>query len=636
MLHALAATLLLLQAQPPAAPAPRHTAVAVGRVLDSATGQPVAGAVVSIIGFPRGTPPRLMTDAQGRFVYRNLPPGSYELTAARPGYLTGFYGQRRHDGPGRRLELAEGERATDVTLMLWKHGAIGGTVVDETGQPMVGVTVRALEKSVAAGKVTWRPVGLSLASDDRGIYRVGSLPPGEYLVSVAAQSITVPTTVLDTYRASAGSDDPPRRALSSAMISLGGGVIATSGAAVAREGESTITLARGLALPNGDGLPSAVYPPTFHPGTTNLAQATIVRVRPGDDRLGVDIQMRPVPAVTVSGTVTGPQGPAAHVAVRLEAPETPRAFSLMGHGTVTDAGGRFTMVQIPAGEYTLSVTQMPPTPASNNRTTTVIESSGGATMSMISVGDGPPEPLSTEPTHWASLPLTVGRRDITGLQIALQEGARFTGHIEFDGTAKPPDADRLRRLSIYAWPADESTVSGNRPAQVETDGRFRTLGMPGGQYILRITGTLPGWTLRSATYEGRDIADRAVAVAGADINGIVVTFTDRPAEISGTVQISGRPDADASVVVFPSDSALWGATANSRRTRLTRVSRTGTFTVSGLPPGSYYVVAIPDEQAGGWNEPAALEAFARSATAIDLGEGAKQALNLRTVREARR
>lgn len=637
MLQVLVASLLLLQPQPVAPAAPRGTALMIGRVIDAGSGKPVSGAVVGIIGFARGNPPLLMTDAQGRFIYRNLPAGAYELRVTRPGYITAYHGQRRPDSPGRRVEVGEGERVTDVTILLWKYAAIGGSVIDEAGQPAVGVQVRALEKQVTLGKTTWRPVGLSLASDDRGIYRIANLSPGEYLVAVTTQSISVPSTVLDTYRSRAGADDPARRALSSAMFSIGGGVIATSGPAVARQGESVITLPRGLALPNGDGASGAVYPPMYHPGVTNLAQATIVRLRSGEDRSGVDIQMRPVPAVAVGGTVMGPQGPVANVAVRLEPPGTPRGFSGMGHGTVTDAAGRFTMLRIPAGDYTLVVTQLPPTPASSNRTTTVIESGGGNVMSMISIGDGPPEPLSNDPTWWASMPLAVGRTDITGMQITLQEGARFSGRIEFDGTTQPPDAARLRRLSIHAWPADDATVSGNRPAQVEEDGRFRTLGVPGGQYIVRVSGTLAGWTLRSAIYEGRDVADTPIAVATGDISGIVITFTDRPAEISGTVQGPGAGgDPDASVIVFPSDPALWTVGANARRTRLARVSRTGSFTIGSLPPGSYYVVAIPDEQASDWTEPSALEVFARVATAVDLTEGIKKTVTLQTVREVRR
>jgi protocatechuate 3,4-dioxygenase beta subunit len=120
MLHATVVSLLLLQVQP-VAPAPRSTALIIGRVVDAASGKPVPGATVGISGasLPRTPlPPRLMTDSQGRFVFRNLAPGSYGLTASRPGYNEGAYGRRRPDGGAQPLDLREGQRATDVTILL--------------------------------------------------------------------------------------------------------------------------------------------------------------------------------------------------------------------------------------------------------------------------------------------------------------------------------------------------------------------------------------------------------------------------------------------------------------------------------------------------------------------------------------
>ena len=631
MLYAVTLTLLWLQAQPSAAEAPT-TAMIVGRVIDAATGAPLAGATVSMLG-ARMQAPRLLTDPQGRFVYRNLPAASYSINVTKPGYLSGAYGRRRNDGPSGQVELAAGERAVDVTILMWRPGVITGTIVDEAGEPMVGVSVRALRRTVAAGRPVLRSAGSTTSTDDRGVYRFSDLEPGEYLIAIPAATGSAPTSLVDAYRAGGSTDDPARRELNSAYFATG--VSSATGANATRVGDRVVSLPRGLAPPTGDGLPSIVYPTTYYPGAPAAREATLLTLRSGEEKTGVDISMRPVPAVKVSGVVVRPDGPAAHYAVELEAAD----HSVVSFGsdnlapvTATDPGGAFLFPSVPAGNYTLRVTRMPASLAERNTTTTVLQGGGGAVSTVISSsGSSTTAPLPTEPSWWATLPLQVGRRDITGLQVPLQEGARFSGRVEFDGTRARPEEDQLRRANIMIVPADGTTISGNRPAYVEADGRFTTIGVPGGRYTLRVASILSGWTFKSAMYQGRDIADRPLDVSSSDVQGIVVTFTDRPPSLTGTVRGPSRPDPEASVVVFPTDPTLWGVSASARRTRITRVAKDGAFTVTGLPPGAYYVLAIPGELAADVNDPRFLEACSREATQVDLDDGSRKAQDLRTI-----
>ena len=71
----------------------------------------------------------------------------------------GRYGQRRAWGQSQLVSLAEGERLTDVKLRVWKYAVIAGTVVDEAGEPVVGVAVRALVKDVVAGRAQYGNTG---------------------------------------------------------------------------------------------------------------------------------------------------------------------------------------------------------------------------------------------------------------------------------------------------------------------------------------------------------------------------------------------------------------------------------------------------------------------------------------------
>src|SRR5215470_710802 len=73
------------------------TAAVSGVVVDVASGRPLEGAIVMLVR--RGSGPlapsqRMVTDAQGRFVFKDLPAaGGYALSATRFGYLSGDYGR---------------------------------------------------------------------------------------------------------------------------------------------------------------------------------------------------------------------------------------------------------------------------------------------------------------------------------------------------------------------------------------------------------------------------------------------------------------------------------------------------------------------------------------------------------------
>src|SRR5262245_58947730 len=88
-----------------AAPPPGSGAIS-GVVVDGVTGAPVPGAVIMLAGIvgisvptsssPGASPTRQVTDAKGRFAFVNLPAApNFTLTANKPGYIAGSYGQQK-------------------------------------------------------------------------------------------------------------------------------------------------------------------------------------------------------------------------------------------------------------------------------------------------------------------------------------------------------------------------------------------------------------------------------------------------------------------------------------------------------------------------------------------------------------
>src|SRR5579864_348964 len=198
------------------------SALVVGRAVDGDSGTPLGGAVVSVTlppsagqrpgaagdgamvmivggpGMPGGPQTiSMMTDADGWFAFRDLPAGRLSITARLPGYTGGGYKQARPTGSSQPLELTDGERVGDVALKLWKDASITGTVTDETGEPVVGVFVRVLRRSVVGGRPVVQLSGAGKSTDDRGVYRAFGIAPGDYVVSLPATQTTIPVAALD-------------------------------------------------------------------------------------------------------------------------------------------------------------------------------------------------------------------------------------------------------------------------------------------------------------------------------------------------------------------------------------------------------------------------------------------------------
>ena len=103
-------------------------------------------------------------------------------------------------------------------------------------------------------------------------------------------------------------------------------------------------------VPRENGL--HIYQTTFAPSTTSLSAATVVRVGAGEARTGVDVSMRPVRAVAVSGTLADDLGAVANFGVRLFTLEGDTGAIAFDVGyTSTDARGRFTFPLVPPGTY---------------------------------------------------------------------------------------------------------------------------------------------------------------------------------------------------------------------------------------------------------------------------------------------
>lgn len=156
-----------------------------------------------------GIAPRLVyTDDQGRFELRNLPAAAYALTAWKSGYPLSVYAAPHPFDRTPLLTVSPGEVVSGVDLPLPRGVAVGGTVSDPAGAPLSHVPV--VVARVVGGSRPSAVLVKSTNTDDRGEYRIGSLPEGAYLVSASVgrtmpqltqapdAGVTGPVTVLGT------------------------------------------------------------------------------------------------------------------------------------------------------------------------------------------------------------------------------------------------------------------------------------------------------------------------------------------------------------------------------------------------------------------------------------------------------
>jgi len=200
-----------------------------GTVTDS-SGKPLAGALVELspAGVPGGGtggltivwppfPVRVAkTDQNGQYMFDNVSPGSYTVSASADGY------QRATSAP---FTVSQGSN-TAPTLALTAMpapvvGSVTGTVTDSSGKPLAGVLVELTPATLVKGgssatgliPVLFPPPGpFQIAKTDaNGHYTFDNVPVGSYIVTAWAPGYQ--TASSDPFTVSQGSNTAPMLAL---------------------------------------------------------------------------------------------------------------------------------------------------------------------------------------------------------------------------------------------------------------------------------------------------------------------------------------------------------------------------------------------------------------------------------------
>ena len=288
---------------------PKGTGVLKGQVMSLVTGTPIRRAQVRAMSMEGRGGGVTSTDGEGRFEIKELAAGRYNISAAKGGFVTGQFGQRRPGEPGTPIDLSEGQTAEKVNFTLSRGGVISGRVVDDGGEPVSGTQVTAMRFQFMGGARRLIPGGgdgSNDRTDDQGGFRLYGLPPADYFVS------------------------------------------ANNRAGMVMQAEINNTEADGFA-------------PTYYPGTPNLNEATRVTLKAGQEMSGANFALVVARMARIRGRALNSRGEPVGRSMLMLAPADPMMgmnFSINMSNAMVGPDGSFQFANVAPGRYNLNLRPM--------------------------------------------------------------------------------------------------------------------------------------------------------------------------------------------------------------------------------------------------------------------------------------
>jgi hypothetical protein len=476
------------------------TAVIRGRVVAADTGRPVRRAQVRIVAdsaggltsvpINRGT----LTDRDGKYEFKALAAGRYDVTVSKGSYVTLSYGQRRPNEPGKPLEILDGRLVEKVDFALPRGAILTGRILDDLGDPADGVQVSLMPARATPGRQQVI-AGHSATTNDLGEFRLVGVPPGQYLLSATGSRLLediededrvgyVPTyypgtTNLGEARRLTIAVGQTLNDLSMTLLTMR--TARVTGVAVDSQGRPIALGAVLATLKNSTGLSAPAFGTVKPDGSFLLAG-----LGPGDYVLmaftlagGLDQESAAI-ALTVTGQdISG---------VQLQ---TAKPSTLSGRIVTGDAAGEKplepaqVLIDAVPKEPLLAIGGMsPPARASDDGTFAIKSRPGTSRIMAFSLGSGwtlKAVRLSGVDVTDAGFEVKPGE-DVAGFEVELTNRiTTLTGAVT--NSRGEPVADYV--AIVFAqdrerWTEESRYISAGRPDQ---DGRYKVSGLPAGEYL---------------------------------------------------------------------------------------------------------------------------------------------------------
>lgn len=491
-----------------------------------------------------------------------------------------------------------------------RTGEITGRVLNEAGEPIPGALIFVTGQGPAIQRTT--------VADEAGNFVVSGLDPSLYFVGASAPAygplLREPGAPTSVYRiGDSVTLNLTRGGVITGTVTSATGeplVQAVVRATLIRDanGKLTNTLRFPLERPTDDrgvyriyGLQAGTYivsaggrtatysfgaydseAPTYAPSSTRDTAAEI-DVKAGQETSGVDIRYRAEPGHSISGTVTGQPSTNAFTNVALT--QVVHGVSQLVSVSFQLQNGRgFAFYGMPDGEYDLAA-QVP-----------------GAQG----------EALASEPLH-----VIVRGRDVSGANIVLNAMPSLAGRVlltpstavECENKRRPLFAETLLVARRSEKTGEKNALTfpsfSSNQASPNQNGDFAIRSLTPGQYSLSARFFAKYWYLRSIEREVPTTAPAAAkplvgtrandlartgfqAKFGDRITKVTVTLAEGAGSVRGAVSAapnSSLPKLSVHLVPAEKESA-----EDVLRFFSSAVHADGTFSISNIPPGNYWVL----------------------------------------------
>ena len=339
----------------------------------------------------------------------------------------------------------------------------------------------------------------------------------------------------------------------------------------------------------------AAYQTTYYPGTRDRGQAEPIQLHAGDD-FPANFSLTPSPTLTIRGSVVNlPPGTTA--AIMLQS----RDFSLVLNGAEMHRDGSFEIRDVSPGAYTIVATV------------------DNAAVPML-----------------ARQSLQITSANLDGLQLAPQAGGSIRGRLRMEaGSVSRPDASQMFLLLRSADGDDDAlggvTIGEGSPtlAHVNADGSFEWKNVSAGRYYVQLSDAsdMPDWFLKSVAAGGREVADSGFSVSGGAANVDVLASANGARAEGVAMNQKDEPVADAVVVAVPEARFR----THPDRYRKASTDQSGRFTLRGLPPGDYTILAWESVDGDAYYDPQFLASYEGRGRALHVSEGDRASLQLKII-----
>lgn len=316
---------------------------------------------------------------------------------------------------------------------------------------------------------------------------------------------------------------------------------------------------------------------TYYPGSRFFEDALPVAVGPGEHLENIDIRLVRDRTVCISSVVLAEHETQGRLTVSVALAESlPSNVSELASAELS-LGERFEICGVPDGNYRL--------------------------FASATAGDGS--------GVFGVVTLDVSGREVAAPAIRIKAPRPVVGMVVIESEDKSTKIPAGLQVQLA------STESGNTPiltvnrANVEPSGAFVVPAVTDGIYRLNVFGLSDGFYVKAAMVDGLDIVRQPWTLGAGEVR---VVLRNDGASVAGRVLSEKQQPVDQSAVHLVAASVSSSFTQSEWQTAFT--DDDGQFSFSSVPPGSYLILATPDQSGALSVSPQLLSQLRSKATTV--------------------